>query len=259
MPSKRYRLLKIGKKPHMERLFNEGLVYISPLKSFQCSDSAEREDPYEGFSFVANKEARLRVSKDITAPFEEWEPIETLHIPGDYGDRGIYCMSGLERLYSLPKATDRNALYVNEAGRHYSLFAHPRLHRFGEWGVLIHDCLEFLRRVETAMSNINLDTLTRMVTYVSPKRGMMDLGPFRKDGRLKHQSEVRMMTATPISGPIKLKIGSITDIADLANLTQYWDANHSVCMVNERVEVNEMPAGPVGRRASMMPRHSYPT
>ncbi len=193
----------------MKRLLEFGEVYMNTLASYRGNENdTERHDPYEGLERIMQmKGAKLRRKSSVTGMSEE-----VALLTGGIGriknsnlDKiNVYCMFHVvipfDEDVPLGEVVDERVWTG-----------------FGDTAVVIGDAVEFVTRVKNECHRRGLNHWRSKVEYVDMSKRHDEVGPFVKDLAFAHQQELRIAvfdkTAEP--GPIKVKIGNLTDIVCL--------------------------------------------
>lgn len=212
-------LIKFGAREHMERLLNEGEVYMNTLAYYRDEEkNCEKNDPNEGIKKILQMNGALLKRKNPENG--KHETIATLtncigRIKNSNLDKvAVYCLFHL--------------LIPDEKEIELNAFVDERLVQgFGDTAVIIYDAAEFVTRVRNAALMRGLAHGRRPVEYVDMSTRDGEVGPFMKDISFSHQKELRIAVFDKETepGPITLNIGCLKDIAclipaqDVAELT----------------------------------------
>ncbi|WP_320051597.1 hypothetical protein [uncultured Acetobacteroides sp.] len=197
-----YFLFKRGEHDHIKALFEEGEVYINSIDHIRkCDNNKERSDEEDGI-FYRNFIGQATVTMcDVGKDFDnDGVNMNTpdLVFNYDHTEKGnIYCLTGI---YSEHLSGDRDNITFNTKS-------------FGETTILIHSPQNFLDRLFDALKENGYSNFKpRKVSYYENNYSG-NVGFFRKHERFKPQSEFRIFIPNAKNEPIKLKIGSLKDIA----------------------------------------------
>ncbi|MCH7500722.1 MAG: hypothetical protein IH886_12045 [Nitrospinae bacterium] len=202
-------LIKFSAREHMERLLDEGEVYMNTLAYYREEEkNSERHDPNEGIEkIMAIKEGLVKCKNPDNGKLQKIATVTSgiLRFTDSNLDKtAIYCLFHLEipnnKKFESKECVDERVL-----------------EGFGDTAVLIHDVAEFLARVKSAAQKRGLDHRRERVQYVDMSTRNDEVGPFLKDLSFSHQKELRIAVFDEANGPrpIILNIGSIRDIACL--------------------------------------------
>ena len=200
-------LIKFGKRSDLERLLNQGEVYLNTWKHFKDSESNEVQgDEYEGLvaiNQVANG-SQLQIQVE-----EKFVPIQGL-----YGQIKFSAgTSQLENynLYCMFAVTDESYQYLVD----------PRLKKFGDTepaALVMANADEFLARLRQKLDIEGFPHDCALVRYVDIESHEGDMGPFNKLTDYCYQSELRIIVHAKRKGPLKLWLGDISDISFLFSM-----------------------------------------
>jgi len=197
-----YLLFRRGKSEHIKALYEEGEVYLNTIDFIRkCDINAERSDPYDGIAqrlFLGNVEVKMcNVGKDIDKDGISLNAVNCTLIEDSVQKGNIFCMSGI---FSHHLSGDRKDINFDTKS-------------FGESMILIYNPKEFISRIVSALHKEGYkDTIFQRVSYY-PNEFSGPVGLFRKHERFSGQSEARLFVPNSEDAPIKIKIGSLSDIA----------------------------------------------
>jgi hypothetical protein len=197
-----YFLFRRGKYEHIKSLYEEGEIYINTIDFIRtCDKNEERSDQDDGILFRKYVgEAKVTLC-EIGKDFEKDSiTIDTsnLVLKNDHKEKGnIYCLTGI---YSEHLSGYRNDITLDTKS-------------FGEATILIHDPRQFLDRLFSSLKKdgyINFKS-GKVFYYNNDFSG--NVGFFKKHEKFKPQSEYRIFIPNEKNEPVKIKIGSLKDIA----------------------------------------------
>jgi hypothetical protein len=199
-----YFLFRRGNREHIKALYEEGEVYINSIDFIRtCDNNEERADKDDGIFFREFiGEAKITIC-EVGKDFEkDGFTMDTpdLVMKNDHKEKGnIYCLTGI---YSDHLSGDRNDITFETKS-------------FGESIILIHNPKEFFDRLFATLKKSGYSNFeSGKVSYYSNDFSG-NVGFFRKHERFKHQSEYRIFIPNLKDEPIKIKIGSLKDIASV--------------------------------------------
>ena len=198
-----YFLFKRGQKEHIQALLEEGEVYINSVDYIRdCDDNKERSDEDDGImerEYLGDIEVTVC---DVGGDFDK-DGITFNGVRGivktDHQQKGnIYCLTGI---FSEHLTAD--------------IPPHFNTKSFGETTILIHSPAKFLERLFRALKEKGLEGVkaAKVAYYKDDYSG--DIGFFKKHENFMSQSEFRIFVPNTKNEPIKLKIGSLKDIASI--------------------------------------------
>lgn len=195
-----YGLLKFGEKKHIQEFRNDGLLYMRSLAEFaQLESDMARGDCFEGSTTIIQPKhiemtlngSKIGLGKITVNPLDLTGPVRIAL--QRTASCNVYCM------FAITKPTDEEL--VNRKNL-----------QFGDSCVLILNPTEFLNRVFRAAEGAGLSITCGLVEYYDAEEFSGDTGRFRKRSIFAYQNEFRIVVEPGSVTPIKLFIGSLTDI-----------------------------------------------
>ncbi|MDD2853188.1 MAG: hypothetical protein PHY09_14990 [Desulfuromonadaceae bacterium] len=200
-------LFKFGLRAHMEELIQDGHLYMSPLSTFIAmegdplrADQDEAIDhsmPANGAQFLMEQNGKWLPIGDLTGAVRS----------GGQESRkvNVFCMHSVKS----SRCTNPSEQIIDS-----------RNFGFGDTFVVFTDADEFLRRVRTEISRLNLQFENATVEYVDPNSFHGAMGIYRKYSAFDYQCEYRFAILPGTGEPYSLHIGSIADIARIGDLSE---------------------------------------
>lgn len=198
-------LMKFGKKVHIEKLYEEGEVYMRPMADFWKEDEDEyRKDKKEGVSYIQQGEKTELFkmgSNNKIATFYKGDK-ESHSIRFNFWQKedegNLYCMTSVteNELNTTPMVDEKN----KEMGSHF---------------LLIYDPLVFVQRLDAELNNLGYSLSNRLVAYYDPKKFNGRVGPFKKERKYNFQNEFRYFVQNESREPLKFHVGPLKDIAQM--------------------------------------------
>ncbi|MCX2740591.1 hypothetical protein [Pontibacter anaerobius] len=190
-------LIKFGEKAHMESFYKKGIVFMNHLNAFRHIEDEElRGDKHEALyeqKEINNIKIYLGNNKLGVAEkgrFQLWN---------DNPKGNIFSM------YALKTTEDLSDIKIDSACK-----------KFGDACVLILDINEFISRVGKAAKRAGYELVYSPVEYIDLKRYHGKWSVFKKPIQYSYQSEFRFFIRREESEPLFLEIGSLEDIAAIA-------------------------------------------
>lgn len=208
-----YFFIKIGRYAHMKRLIEEGMLYCNTFQYFVNSNAEGIADKFETTYNLNTYEQGLLNIKSKSGP--EWEasikvtPTNPIRIR----ERYTGAVGNLFSLYSF-KHSDKTPNIEYNPLSEFSLGESDTV-------VIILDIHEFIRRVNTALTQNNLTFKHDFCKYLDLSTFSGSRSPFMKDISYSHQNEFRFYIHHNIEQPYELFIGNISDIASLIGLSDF--------------------------------------
>ena len=200
-------LVKIGKKQYMERLIENGEVYMNTTRFFKEHENPEIGDLFEGALYI--KDGRVleyRESSDNEKLFCMWHINDTIPVDEElvyyayYDDETDKAKLALD-LRKLSGFTDDEDPYM----------------------VVVYNVKEFNNRFKEACKKSNVEFIdNRAVSYydeqtISPNRVVT---PFMKRNKYRKQQETRYVVYKKDENPLTISLGSLKDIACIHNVKE---------------------------------------
>jgi hypothetical protein len=196
-------LLKFGEKEHIEKLLNEGTIFMHRLGHYvelekdELQKELKRADRYEGlYARYRPESVKIIVDGKEIEGLAEFVDIRLNEIMDKY----VYCMAAIkiERIYDY------------KAGKIPKLIP-EELEKFGDHCTVIFATGEFVKRFRETFDVEQLD----FVSYVDLKNTEGRIGPFKKDLAFQNQLEFRILVKnhTNSKSPMIGQIGSLEGLA----------------------------------------------
>ena len=160
-------LIKIGRKEHIECLYDDGFLYMNDLPYFwKVEDEEVRGDPHDGIATL-HRGTKATVKKDgVELPITVIAWDLRLH-PDNADEINIFSMYALR-----PSTTPID----------------DRVLKFGDTALILTQPQEFMNRILTVLKDQDIHGEAELVTYV-PDDYTGEVGPFRKLQRFSWQAE----------------------------------------------------------------------
>ena len=194
-------LVKIGKKEHMERLIENGEVYMNTTKYFRDkSDNNEIRDEFEGVLYIENgKPLKYRENLD---------------------NEKLFCLWNINNEKPIYEELIHSVIYDKELNQTKIALDFRKLSGFTDnedpYMVVIYNVKEFNNRFKKACKELNAEFVdNRIVSYYDELTIKPDriITPYMKREKYKKQQEVRYLILKDNNGPLTLSLGSLKDIA----------------------------------------------
>lgn len=198
---------KIGEKKYMERLVNEGMLYLNTVQWFRRCEKKMMGDPNEAADLIMqfpNINLKKQGEPDTKGHL-------TLTALSDVPKGNIYSLHAIKR-------SDLEPL-VPEDNTPIKLPLNTKSFTGGDTIVFIWDMTDFIRRVEKALLLQGLECECHPVNYYDPMKAHDKLTPFDKDKYFKDQGEIRIFVPYKKDQPIELFVGSLLDITTMVPLS----------------------------------------
>lgn len=198
-------LFRFGATEHIDQLYEEGTLHCNTIQYFaKIEDNDLRGDPDEhAFKYTQSTPGSILTITPIEGEYKGKSiPIRlnkgTLKQYADSAWGNIFCF------YSI-RLTDK------PIGHEFTI--NSRCSKFGASCLFILDVNEFLVRLDSAMSLLNLNGIRDFVTYHDMSNFNGERNVFQKDKRFDYQQEFRLFFKHDLLEPIHFNIGSLKDIA----------------------------------------------
>lgn len=195
--------LKLGQHLHMERLLHSGELYLNTLGYFRgLEDGTPRSDRDEASGYNWQMDGGTFEIQDG----QEWNLVGTL-----IGGIRVHDAALLNaNIYSLHA---RRASDCIEPWKLDYL-------AFGDTFVLFFNPAEFLERVRRAAQEAGYQASWGPVEYVDRRTYHGPMGAFKKFEERAVDSEFRILVQPGAGGPLRLRVGDLTDIAYLGDASK---------------------------------------
>ena len=194
-----YSFLKVGRKEHIERLFHMGEIYCNSFSSFsEGSFNDLREDPNEGLTrIIPGKDLKIKVAPNTFFTSEKCQFL----IKENIYKGNIFCFFGLESKSIKPSNFFRKLnLDIDSIN-------------WGDTVVFIYDTMEFLRRMDEAISTAGFIFTRSPVEYYELENHSGKVTPFQKSTKYKDQKEIRYFIRNLSEESLKFYLGDLSDIS----------------------------------------------
>ena len=203
-----YKLIKFGKKEHIEDLLNNGTVYCNTIEYFRTLEEEEEEgnlraDNYEGTYRVTQFQSNTKI--EIVPPGSpkkvlQFKNVKPLHLQEHYTNMNgnLYCLYSINSEDVKPDEPFRIDLRNNKFGTHF---------------LLIDDPDKFLDLLFKKLKSGDYLYDTGFVNYYDKRKINREVGPFEKPREFEHQKEFRVLIENKDPKPIILKLGNLREIA----------------------------------------------
>jgi hypothetical protein len=195
-------LFRRGKTEHIQNLFDKGELFINTIDFIrECDNNQERsdsEDSIQRREFLGDVKVRM---SDVGLDMDKHgisHNGKNGALNFDRTEKGnIYCLSGIFTK-DLMETSDITEFKTNSFGESLIVISNPR---------------KFIERVEKALIEAGYKGVKYGQVKYYPNDYTGYIGPFKKHEYFKPQNEFRFYIPNPNNKPIKIKIGSMKDIA----------------------------------------------
>lgn len=198
------RLIKVGKKEHIESLQKNGILFLNPIHYFKgIEGDGQRRDAHEGIIHL-EQVPNLKFIKEDGSEFKIKTSNARLRVTDDDQMGNIFCTIAITReMMEKSETLDKQNM------------------EFGDTFLVITHHEEFLRRIDVATKKLGKTCSHKLVDYYDEENYSGYLGIFWKSMRYKHQNEFRIFIKNDQNEPLILKIGSIDDISQMFSITDF--------------------------------------
>ena len=196
--------LKFGSQDNIEDLYNNGTVFLNTIEYFRKQEDNElRGDKYEGASKIINSLLGTFRIPNVDKDFR----YEKVHLRKSYQTLlgNLYCLYCISS-FAFPNPLD---FKIDE-----------RNLRFGTHCLMIKDNKYFLDSIEKELVNKGLEFYHGFVNYYDKETICKDLTLFDKPSEFEYQKEFRFYVHNNKLKPIKLRIGSLHDKAEIYTMKE---------------------------------------
>lgn len=202
--SKKYtliRLFKFGKEEYMKDLYEKGAIFCHSIHELRQGDDF-RMDSYEGVSTVET----IMPGSMLIADHPTIGRIELKVKEGSFITYSEITHGNICAFYSL------SGLNFSEGN---TVVIDKRMGDFGSHVVLIHDVIEFKRRILKRADELGVKVHMTFVEYYDPLNHIGKVNIFQKKNAHGYQHEFRLYVERDNADSYKFEIGGIADIAEL--------------------------------------------
>lgn len=201
-------LVKIGKKEHMERLIENGEVYMNTTKYYRDkSDNNEIRDEFEGVLYIENgKPLKYRENLD---------------------NEKLFCLWNINNEKPIYEELIHSVIYDKELNQTKIALDLRKLSGFTDnedpYMVVIYNVKEFNNRFKKACKELNVEFVdNRIVSYYDELTIKPDriITPYMKRKKYQKQQEVRFLVMKDDNNPLIVTLGSLKDIACIHNVKE---------------------------------------
>ena len=192
-------LIKFSKEEFIDQLQKEGKLYCNSLRYFrELENDHYIGDPNEGKTDIKQVKCLEIFIGEEKIAFASNAQI----YPNNYTIGNVFC------LYGFP--TSDLDLTTNELQK---VSLEIEAERLEDFALIIFDTVEFLRRLEKRLSELNIENQMCPVQYRDFNKHEGKLGPFIKSDKYKSQNEVRVWIPRQSDDKFEVYIGDISDIS----------------------------------------------
>lgn len=191
--------LKFGEERHINDLYDNGTIYMSPIQFFRKIEDGElRGDKYEGIRSIRNL------------------PPGEFKIP-DINFEGRYQALQLSQSYETVVGNIFSLYCVSTHGwtdpKDFKI--DQRIERFGSHCLCVMNNREFLSRIEMALKLKGVKYSHNFVDYYDKDKVSRDITLFEKPLEFEYQKEFRIYVERMSTEPFIFQIGSLKNITEI--------------------------------------------
>jgi len=219
-------LIKFGEQDHMDRLINQGEVFLNHVGYFtKLENDQERGDVNEGVTRLwplSNGTMSIKDENGVLKQVATFTSGTARERSQNLENANLFCLFHLR-------------VAINQDLQLADLISEKSWTGFGDTAVIINEPNEFLNRLTTAAKSKGFEVTKNFITYkdLSNHNGLLD--PFIKDEQYSHQQEFRVLLSKT---PAKTTPESITlELGDLSDICMTLDSKaikKSVIRVSDR-------------------------
>lgn len=192
-------LVKVGKREYIEKMFNDGELYLNTTDYFRTNNDPYIGDCFEGADSVENGQVvKYRDELEYEKIYCMWNINSTLPLNNEY-------------IHTIQHKNKEIVLDLRKF---------QKIHSDDSLMIIIYNVKEFNRRFEIACKKEKLNFIDRkIVSYYDEKskKRQQKITPFMKRLRYKNQQEIRYLIKQSDDKPLTITIGNLSDIALLVN------------------------------------------
>jgi hypothetical protein len=196
--------LKFGSYYNILDAFENGTIYLNTAQYFRgIEDNELRGDKFEGASRIVNSLPGTFQILGIEGNFNYIKAHYVQSYPEILGNiYSLYCISS-------HGFSDPLSFSIDE-----------RNSRFGTHCLLIKDCQYFLNKIQEALINSGRSFTHGFIEYYNKETISKDLTLFEKPNEFEYQKEFRFYVANDKLEPIKIRIGSLQNYAQVITIEE---------------------------------------
>jgi hypothetical protein len=192
-------VFKLGQHNHMQALLDEGLLYLQTVNYFRgLDDGTPRGDALEASSYCLHLDGW---TVDVEDDLRNWQRLGNIVGGASIGDTAL----GTANLYCLHarrRSQCKDPFLLADLG-------------YGPACVVLRDASEFFKRIQDAVLRLGQSVQFGLVDYLDKATYHGRMGPFRKYGDHRSDSEFRILVTPGLGKPLELRLGSLRGIAML--------------------------------------------
>ena len=199
--------LKFGEKEHMETLYNEGLLYVNTFDYFKTLKTTidGRADSYEATEEYYAGDGLDNISLSIGyGNYQHTLSREKGLLSASINTKGYREYS---HLYSL------SCFDINRIKENKSLIDERNFAPTKDYVVVIYDTKTFLERLKEKLLEYKCPCKLGFIEYIDIGNYSGEMGFFRKFNKFSYQNEWRFIMNYNSTEPLKIYLGSLSDIA----------------------------------------------
>lgn len=215
----------VDKFEYAEELLKEGKIFMNPISSYSNINENAKNDFSEGCAVIIGEKVNLIIEhpQDLHIEKNGKEIINKelnknnakyrgLYIP-ELKNSPVYCIYTIKN-QNITSKLNKTGFKLNKINKN--------ILEFGNYGVLILDTKEFMRRVIKKINELNLKYYSSFVDYIdySEIEYLYKKSVFEKPKNYSYQNEFRIFIPkiNNKKEPLIFEIGSIEDIAKIVLL-----------------------------------------
>ncbi len=204
MEDRIFYLIKFSKEKYIKDLYDNGTIFLNTFDYFQSQENNNfRGDPDEATVQIKNfpnpENYIIELTDTKTGETIRKTPGELYLSYKNLSPGNLYCMTCIKH-----SDLKKKPFQIN-----------PRMEEFGEYALLIKNPKEFKDRLEKEIHRLNFEYDARDVRYYDKWKHNGSLTLFHKSLDYSYQNEYRILIPNKSNEPIKLEIGSLSDISQI--------------------------------------------
>ncbi|WP_145000607.1 hypothetical protein [Olleya sp. Hel_I_94] len=197
--------LKFGNKENMTDLLENGTIYFNTIDYFQkLEEQIARGDNYEGTTNIKNYHEYDKLKVTLTIP-ETGKEIELNPKKFHLREFLTEIKGNLYSMYSIKSPDVIDSDYKID----------QRVKEFGTHFVIIKNVVKFLDLICEEIEKQNISYRAKIVSYYEKEKINGEITLFDKSTEYEYQKEFRIVLYTNEINPIALKIGNLSEIAEI--------------------------------------------
>jgi hypothetical protein len=201
------KFLKFGKEAHLKELL-QGNIYINHSSFFKKDIQHGIYDKNEGRKSLVNLKESVIQIKEMTST--EWKSINItkgkIQSWNDMTDFHIFS------LFQITENETRSMEYFSFS---------DEIRKMGDHFLIINNPKVFVDKMDSELNNCKYYFERATISYYDQTENQENVSAFHKTSEYEYQKEFRYLIKGNTKQPLRLKIGSLTDIAEIGETNKF--------------------------------------